>query len=98
MKDDNKKTSWGKVAEWYSDLLEKQEGTYQKDLILPNLLRLMEIKKGETILDLACGQGFFSREFLKSGAKVMGVDVSRELIHLARELTKKNCLMQGRSL
>jgi ubiquinone/menaquinone biosynthesis C-methylase UbiE len=105
MKDDNKKTSWGKVAEWYSDLLEKESGTYQKDLILPNLIRLMEIKtfrktssielgrgqgkQGETILDLACGQGFFSREFLKAGAKVIGVDISRELIRLARELTKK---------
>ncbi len=88
---DNKKqkTSWGKVAGWYSDLLEKEEGTYQKDLILPNLIRLMEIKKGEAILDLACGQGFFTREFLKAGAKVIGVDVARELIHLANELTKK---------
>lgn len=83
------KTSWGKVAGWYSDLLEKEEGTYQKDLILPNLLRLMDIKKNETILDLACGQGFFSREFLKAGAKVIGVDVARELIHIAGELTKK---------
>lgn len=89
MKKDNQKTSWGKVADWYSDLLEKEEGTYQKELILPNLLRLLEIKKGETILDLACGQGFFSREFLKAGARVIGVDVARELIHLANELTKK---------
>ena len=85
----DQKTSWGKVAEWYSDLLQKEEGTYQKDLILPNLIRLMDIKKGEVVLDLACGQGFFSREFLKTGAKVIGVDVARELIHLAGELTKK---------
>ncbi|MHB9019988.1 MAG: class I SAM-dependent methyltransferase [Minisyncoccota bacterium] len=89
MNKDDKKTSWGKVAGWYSDLLEKEEGTYQKDLILPNLIRLMDIKKSEVILDLACGQGFFSREFLKAGAKVIGVDVARELIHLATELTKK---------
>ncbi|MDO8442907.1 MAG: class I SAM-dependent methyltransferase [bacterium] len=88
MNKDNK-TSWGKVAGWYSDLLEKEEGTYQKDLILPNLIRLMDIKRGDVVLDLACGQGFFSREFLKAGAKVMGVDVARELIHLASEITKK---------
>ena len=71
MTDKPKKTSWGKVAEWYSDILEKEEGTYQKDLILPNLLRLTDIKKNETVLDLACGQGFFSREFIKLGAKVV---------------------------
>jgi SAM-dependent methyltransferase len=86
------KTSWGKVAEWYSDLLEKEEGTYQKDLILPNLIRLMDIKKGESFLDLACGQGFFSREFAKAGARVIGVDVSRELIDLAEKISKKSNL------
>lgn len=58
-------------------------GEYQKDLILPNLLRLMEIKKGDAVLDLACGPGFFSREFAKTGAQVTGVDISKELIALA---------------
>lgn len=82
------KTSWGEVAEWYSDLLEKEEGTYQKELILPNLVRLMDIKKGEFVLDLACGQGFFTREIYKLGAKVMGVDVSKELVGLAEKIGK----------
>jgi len=82
------KTSWGEVAEWYSDLLEKEGGTYQKELILPNLIRLLNIKKGEMVLDLACGQGFFSREIYKLGAKVTGVDVSKELIGLAEKLGK----------
>ncbi len=86
MKKVNQKTSWGRVAEWYSDLLEKEEGTYQKELILPNLVRLMDIKKGDAVLDLACGQGFFSRELYKLGAKVMGVDISRELISLAEKI------------
>ncbi|OGH19158.1 MAG: hypothetical protein A3D74_00055 [Candidatus Levybacteria bacterium RIFCSPHIGHO2_02_FULL_37_13] len=79
------KTSWGKVAGWYNKLLEQKDGTYQKTLILPNILRLLEIKRGETILDLACGQGFFAREFSKMGAKVIGVDVSQELIELAKK-------------
>ncbi len=37
-------TSWGNVAEWYDETVE-QKGSYQKDLILPNLLRLMDIRK-----------------------------------------------------
>ena len=81
----NKSTSWGKVANWYDDLLKKEEGTYQKTLILPNLLRLLQIKRDELILDLACGQGFFSRELAKSGAKVIGVDISAELINIAKQ-------------
>ena len=56
------KTSWDGVADSYDAVVE-QEGSYQRDLILPNVLRLMEIKKGDAVLDVACGQGFFAREF-----------------------------------
>ena len=77
-------TGWGKVAGWYDEVL-KEEGSYQRDLILPNLLRLMDIKRGETVLDLACGQGFFAERFSRLGAKVIGTDIARELIEIAKK-------------
>lgn len=77
-------TSWGGVANWYHDTVE-EKGSYQRDLILPNLLRLLDIKKGETVLDLACGEGFFSRRFNRLGAKVVASDISKELIAIARK-------------
>lgn len=85
-----KETSWGHVADWYHGLVEMGEDTYQKKVILPNLLRLMDIKKGETVLDLASGQGFFSREFFKVGGRVIGADISKELIALARKNSPKD--------
>lgn len=78
-------TSWGRVANWYNNLIEKDKDSYQRKLILPSLIRLLEIKKGETIVDLACGQGFFAREFSKLGARVIGVDISPELIDIAKQ-------------
>ncbi len=78
-----KNTSWENVAEWYNKLLDG-EGTYQRELILPNLLRLMDIRRGDKVLDLACGPGFFSREFAAKGAVVVGVDASKALIAIAR--------------
>ena len=81
-------TSWGGVAKWYDETIE-EKGSFQKDLILPNLLRLMEIKKEEKVLDLACGQGFFSREFHNAGATVVGADISKELIEIARKKSPK---------
>ncbi|OHA21559.1 MAG: hypothetical protein A2849_04015 [Candidatus Taylorbacteria bacterium RIFCSPHIGHO2_01_FULL_51_15] len=81
-------TSWGKVAKWYDETVE-QTGSYQQDLILPNLLRLMEIRKGERVLDLACGQGLFSRAFHAAGAKVIAADISRELIDIGKEKSQK---------
>lgn len=77
-------TSWGGVAKWYDDLL-KKDNTYQNEVILPNLLRLMDVKKSDNILDLACGQGFFCNEFAKLSQNVVGVDISSELIKIAKE-------------
>ncbi len=85
MAQNNKKTSWGKVADWYGEYLEGDD-TYQAKVILPNLLRVLDIKKGEKILDLACGQGFFAREFAKAGAQVVGADIAKELIAQAQNL------------
>lgn len=84
-----KTTSWGHVAPWYHEMLEA-EGTYQKDVILPNLLRLLNIQKGQKILDLACGTGFFSRAFAQEGAQVVGSDIAKELIAIAKHNSSKN--------
>ena len=78
-----KSTSWGVVAEWYDEYL-KKEGSYQAEVILPNLMRMLALTKNDTVLDLACGEGFFAREFAKSGAKVLGADISSELIAKAK--------------
>jgi ubiquinone/menaquinone biosynthesis C-methylase UbiE len=79
-----KSTSWGNVADWYFKHL-ATEDSYHKQVILPNLTRMMNIEKGEVILDLACGTGFFSEIFHSLGGKVIGVDISKELIQLGRE-------------
>jgi ubiquinone/menaquinone biosynthesis C-methylase UbiE len=75
--------SWGAVASWYDKHLSEAD-TYHEKVLLPNLLRLIEAKKGERILDLACGQGFFTRAIAKTGASVEGVDIAPELITIAQ--------------
>lgn len=79
----DKNTSWGKVADWYEATVAGKD-SYQNSVIKPNLLRLLDLKRGESVLDLACGSGFFSREFSKIGAKVTGVDIGAELIKIAK--------------
>ncbi|HEY4493502.1 MAG TPA: class I SAM-dependent methyltransferase [Candidatus Paceibacterota bacterium] len=76
-------TSWGKVADWYSEHLSGGD-TYHETLILPNLLRLVGDVKGKQVLDLACGTGYFSHALAKVGANVTGVDIAPELIEKAR--------------
>lgn len=84
-----KSTSWEPVAGWYSGLLEG-EGTYQKELIAPNLVRLMDIGPKDVVLDLACGPGLFVREFARMAGRVIGVDASPSLIAAAQAHAPKN--------
>lgn len=49
------------------------------------LFRLLGDPTGKSVLDLACGEGFHTRVLRqKSGARVVGVDVSAAMIDLAR--------------
>lgn len=82
-------TSWGGVADWYHELLSSGE-TYQEKVILPNLARILELKKGERVFDMACGEGFFTRALLASGAEIIGADISPELIVIAKKLSPVN--------
>ncbi len=84
-----KNTSWGGVAGWYDGLLEDSADSFQAKVILPNLLRILDPKPSLTVLDAACGQGYFSRAFAQKGAKVIGADISPELIAFAKEHSPK---------
>ncbi|MER7758120.1 class I SAM-dependent methyltransferase [Streptomyces sp. NPDC097619] len=54
---------------------------------VPAFLALVGDVTGASVLDLACGTGFYSRELKRRGAaRVFGVDISGEMIGAARAL------------
>jgi len=83
-------TSWNNVSNWYDELLSSDTDSYQAKVITPNLLRILDIKAGESIYDLACGQGYFANLFTKEGAKVIGSDMSKRLIETAIKNSPKS--------
>jgi ubiquinone/menaquinone biosynthesis C-methylase UbiE len=88
----NKKTdtSWGGVAGWYDELVEKSADSYQKNVLMPNLIRIVDPKPGMTVVESACGQGYFSRAFASHGATVISSDISSELIDIAQKNLEKD--------
>ncbi|MCA0455335.1 MAG: class I SAM-dependent methyltransferase [Chloroflexi bacterium] len=62
-------------------------GGWQTTLIAPTVERMLGIQAGERVLDVACGNGQFSRRLLELGASVIASDFSPKLIELAKGRT-----------
>jgi ubiquinone/menaquinone biosynthesis C-methylase UbiE len=78
-------TAWDHVASWYDKLVGDEGADYHRNVILPAAMRLLAPKKGERLLDLACGQGVFTRLLAQvEPALVLAVDASAKLIAAAR--------------
>ncbi len=45
------------------------------------------LKPGMTVLELGCGAGYFTKELARSGAEIVAIDVSADLL----EIAKANC-------
>jgi ubiquinone/menaquinone biosynthesis C-methylase UbiE len=78
-------TAWTAAADWYDELVGEEGSEFHREVIFPGVLRLLQVKPNEAILDVACGQGAFCRMLAQQGARATGIDASPELIKLARE-------------
>lgn len=60
---------------------------------VPSFLGMVGDVRGKSVLDLASGTGFYSREFKRRGAaEVLGVDISGEMVAAARAFEERDPL------
>ncbi len=78
--------TWDKLADWWDEKI-GDGNAYQDLLIEPTQNRLLAIKPGEEVLDIACGAGRFTRRMARQGATVFAFDHSRNFIERARKRT-----------
>lgn len=81
---------YNKIGEKYANLIKKDP--LKKYLQYPGLIKMLGNVKGKKILDIGCGNGFFSSMIAQKGAKIVGFDVSEKQIELALETEKKEKL------
>lgn len=81
------KTSWNKVAKWYGEAVGEKGHYYHQKVIMPNCLRLLGLKEGMSLLDIACGQGVLARQINKN-VNYVGVDASVKLIEDAKKMDR----------
>jgi 2-polyprenyl-3-methyl-5-hydroxy-6-metoxy-1,4-benzoquinol methylase len=75
----------------YDDISLRENPIYH-EIVLPNLFELVGEKHGQTICDLACGQGWIARELARRGAHVTRVDLAQQLLALARRYEEQDPL------
>ena len=75
---------WDANARWWDDRI-GDGNEFQTVLIEPATERLLEVVRGDRILDVACGAGRFARRLAALGASVVAFDYSQEFIARARE-------------
>ncbi len=80
------KTSWEKVGSWYHGIVGNEGHYYHQTLILPGVLRLLNLteKSNGSLLDIACGQGVLARQ-LPPHVNYSGIDVSPTLIKSGKQ-------------
>jgi ubiquinone/menaquinone biosynthesis C-methylase UbiE len=77
-----------KLAKYY-DAIYRNIVDYEKQTsYAEGLFRKYHRGKIKTILDIACGTGNFTFSFAKRGYSVTGIDLSKDMIHVAKEKLK----------
>ena len=85
---DTSPTSWESSHKWYDCLVGEKGHYYHEHIVLPRSLKLLDLKTGDSLLDLGCGQGVLSRR-LPSDIDYTGIDASPSLIKEAKKRSQK---------
>ena len=87
--DTTQRESWDHIASWYDSLAADRGTEFHQEIIIPGILRLLQLRRGEKVLDQACGQGAVSKSLHGEGAVVTAVDLSPRLVEMARRRSPK---------
>jgi ubiquinone/menaquinone biosynthesis C-methylase UbiE len=80
---DDVRGAWDALAPFWDEQMQAGK-TWQRTLIQPPVERLLDLRPGERVLELACGNGEFSRRMAGAGATVLATDFSETMLERAR--------------
>lgn len=92
MREEDAVARWDAVARAWAETVRKGGDINRKAVTGPAMLGMLGPVAGKRILDLGCGEGANARILARRGAKVVGIDASKEMIKLAREKEKEEPL------
>ena len=75
---------WDQKAAFWDDRMGDGGNDFQRLLVAPASERRLSLQPGETVLEIACGNGVFSRRMAQLGVKVIATDFSAQFLERAR--------------
>lgn len=79
---------WDEKAANWDERIGADGNQFHRVLIAPTVTELLAMQSGEKLLDIACGNGQFSRQMAADGVEVMAVDASEVFLERARHHTE----------
>lgn len=80
---------WERIAGCWDDYMGDVGNAFHREIIRPETERLLAVREHDRVLDVACGNGNFSRRLVELGAEVVGIDCSPTMIERARARTTR---------
>jgi ubiquinone/menaquinone biosynthesis C-methylase UbiE len=77
-------TSWEPVQKWYRGIVGEEGHYYHQNLIIPGLLRLLNLKPNDKLLDLGCGDGILGRH-IPAKINYLGIDIAPSFVKAAKK-------------
>ncbi|MFH1452749.1 MAG: methyltransferase domain-containing protein [Armatimonadota bacterium] len=88
-------TDFNEIAQGYENWYFTDKGKFLSDMEKKALMEFVEPYKGEKLLDIGCGTGFFSTYFQEKGFNVTGVDSSLKMLEIAKSKDTKASFVNG---
>ena len=75
---------WDQKASFWDNKMGDNGNDFQRLLVAPASERLLNLRLGETVLEIACGNGVFTRRMAQLGVRVIATDFSEQFLEHAR--------------
>ena len=86
---DEAQQRWNQNAAFWDDYMGEQNNDFHNLLVRPAMERLLAVHPGDSVLDIGCGNGNFSRFLAGLGARVTAIDGSAGMIEKARARSER---------
>jgi SAM-dependent methyltransferase len=84
------RAAWDANAEMWDARMGEEGNAFVNVLQWPSIQPMLDVRPGQRILDIACGNGLYARRLAALGAQVTAFDFSEELVRLARARDMSN--------